>query len=309
MSALLDSVLTVLIVTLLGWLLMRLGAVRQDQWNGFERVSFHVFFPAIIIDSLVKADFGAVPAVGFGLAIFASVLASGLLLLAIQPLLARTIGLDGPGFSSVFQGAVRWNTFMAVSMAGLVYGQRGLALVSVAIIAIIPLMNVTCVLILRRFGAGHSGSLNLIDLLKNPFIWSSLVGIALNLTGLGALLPKALMSAVDMCGKAALSTALLLVGSGLSLKDLGRPTPALLLSSGVKLLVIPLIAALAGRLAGLTGPDLGMLLICASVPTAGAAYIMARQMGGDARLMAAIITFETLACVVTIPLVQWLLGA
>lgn len=306
MTSLFDSVLTVLIVTMLGWALMRFRAVSQEQWNGFEQVSFHVFFPAIIIDSLVKADLKSVPALGFGLAIFTAVLLTGLLLLALRPLMARTIGLTDPAFSSVFQGAVRWNTFMAVSMAGLLHGQRGLALVAVAIVAIIPLMNVTCVLILRRFGEGHQGSLNLLNLLKNPFIWSSLLGIALNLTGVP--LPKAVGAAIDMCGKAALSTALLLVGSGLRLGDLGKPTPALLISSGVKLLVIPLFAALFGRLAGLQGGDLALLLICASVPTAGAAYIMARQMGGDARLMAAIITFETVACVVTIPLVQAVLG-
>ena len=40
------------------------------------------------------------------------------------------------------------------------------------------------------------------------------------------------------------------------------------------------------------------------MPCAGAAYIMARQMGGDAPLMAAIVTFETIACVATIPVFQ-----
>jgi predicted permease len=304
MSALFDSVVTVLLITLLGWALMRFNAVTQEHWIGFERVSFHVFFPAIIIHSLIVADLSSVPAFRFGLSLLGAVVATGGLLLLARPVLARKIGLSDPAFSSVMQGAIRWNTFMGVSLAGLMHGARGLTLVAVAIVAIIPLMNIFTVLMLRRFGEGHSGSLSPVDLLKNPFVWSSLAGLFLNFTGIRP--PQAVLAAIDICGKAALATALLLVGSGLRLGDLGKPGVALFLSSGTKLLFIPALAAAFGYLAGLGGMETSVLLICASVPTAGAAYIMARQMGGDARLMAAIITFETIACLATIPLVQWL---
>lgn len=304
MPALLDSVTTVMLVTLLGWGLSQFGLVTQEQWNGFERVSYQIFFPAIVIHSLVTANLASVPALTFGLAYLAAVVAVGGGLLLARPLLARHIGTNDPAFSSMMQGSIRWNTFMAVSMAGLMYGGRGLTLVAVAIVAIIPLMNIWTVLMLRRFGTGHSGSLNVIDLLKNPFIWSSIIGVALNFSGVK--LPGPLMSAVDMCGKAALATALLLVGSGLKIGDLGKPTPPLLLTVALKLLIVPSLAAAFGRLAGLSGIELSVLLLCASMPAAGAAYIMARQMGGDARLMAAVISFETIACVLTIPLIQWI---
>ena len=302
MPALLNSVTTVMIVTLLGWGLTRFNLVTQEQWNGFERISYQVFFPAIIIHSLVNANLSSVPALGFGLSYLAAIVCVGGGLLLLRPVLARSIGTDDPAFSSMMQGAIRWNTFMAVSMAGLMYGGRGLTLVAVAIVAIIPLMNIWTVVMLRRFGSGHTGSLNLIDLLKNPFIWSSMVGVALNFSGVK--LPEPLMAAVDMCGKAALATALLLVGSGLKIGDLGKPTLPLLITSGLKLLAVPAVAAGFGTLAGIAGMDMSVLLICASMPAAGAAYIMARQMGGDARLMAVIVSFETIACVITIPLVQ-----
>lgn len=304
MPALLDSVTTVMIVTLLGWALSCFGVVTQEQWNGFERVSYQIFFPAIIIHSLVTANLASVPALSFGLSFLAAVVLVGGTLLLVRPLLAHTIGTDDPAFSSMMQGSIRWNTFMAVSMAGLMFGGRGLTLVAVAIVAIIPLMNIWTVLMLRRFGAGHTGSLNLLDLLKNPFIWSSIIGVALNVSGVK--LPGPVMSAVDMCGKAALATALLLVGSGLKVGDLGKPTAPLLLTAGLKLLVVPACAAGLGMVAGLSGVELAVLVLCASMPAAGAAYIMARQMGGDARLMAAVISFETVACVATIPLIQWI---
>ena len=46
----------------------------------------------------------------------------------------------------------------------------------------------------------------------------------------------------------------------------------------------------------------GVALACGSAPGAAASYVLARQMGGDAPLMAGIVAFTTLASVVTIPL-------
>jgi hypothetical protein len=44
------------------------------------------------------------------------------------------------------------------------------------------------------------------------------------------------------------------------------------------------------------------------MPTASSAYILARQLGGDAPMMAAIITGQTLLSAITIPLMLgWLI--
>jgi predicted permease len=47
-------------------------------------------------------------------------------------------------------------------------------------------------------------------------------------------------------------------------------------------------------------------MVFAAVPTATSAYILARQMGGDAELMAAIITAQTLLSMLTLPVVLML---
>jgi predicted permease len=48
-------------------------------------------------------------------------------------------------------------------------------------------------------------------------------------------------------------------------------------------------------------------ILCASVPGATSAYILARQLGGDAQMMAGMITATTVAALVTMPLVLALL--
>jgi hypothetical protein len=51
-----------------------------------------------------------------------------------------------------------------------------------------------------------------------------------------------------------------------------------------------------------------VLALCAAVPTAMNGYILARQMGGDAPLYAAVTTVQTVASFLTIPLVMWAAG-
>ena len=73
-----------------------------------------------------------------------------LLCLALRPLLARA-SVDGPAFTSIFQGATRWQTYVALAVSGNLFGDLGLALASVAMVAIIPLVNV--------FSVGGAGPL------------------------------------------------------------------------------------------------------------------------------------------------------
>ena len=54
---------------------------------------------------------------------------------------------------------------------------------------------------------------------------------------------------------------------------------------------------------GVGGMALSVAVICAAVPTASASYILARKLGGNAHLMARIITIQTIAAILTLPLV------
>jgi malonate transporter len=45
-----------------------------------------------------------------------------------------------------------------------------------------------------------------------------------------------------------------------------------------------------------------VVVCCASVPSASNGYILARQMGGDAPLLAQILTVQTILAVLTMPI-------
>ncbi len=71
-------------------------------------------------------------------------------------MLARHLGADGPTFTSLFQGATRWQTFVALAVAGNLFGDLGLALASVAMVAMIPVLNAMSVWVLVRYASPAS---------------------------------------------------------------------------------------------------------------------------------------------------------
>src|SRR5690606_18501532 len=121
-------------------------------------------------------------------------------------------------------------------------------------------------------------------------------------------MPEALIDTADLVGRAALGASLVTVGAGLAASRLARICPALAVAGVLRLVAMPLIAAAYAAFAGLDGAALGVAVVAAAVPTSSGAYVLARQMNGDAALMAEIIATQTLASALTFPLMMALLA-
>jgi predicted permease len=308
MTAVFASLIPVFLIIATGWLCRVTAFVDDKQWAGLERVTYVVFFPALIIDTLARADLASVPVIDVGGALIVAILLVSGLLLVSRPALERLLAMDGPSFTSLFQGATRWNTFVAIAVAGSLFGGRGVALMAVAIAAMVPLLNVLALYVLVRFAGGPRQSARqiLVTFVTNPFIWSCAVGLVLNL--LFPPLPEPLLGYADIIGRAALAAGLLVVGAGLDARRLARPGPAHFLALVLKLALLPIVAVSVARAFGVTGVDLAVTVVAASVPTASASYVLARQLGGNAPLMAEILTLQTLLALLTMPLMMALLA-
>jgi predicted permease len=307
MPSVIDSLVPVFLVIATGWLVRVSGFIADENWSGLEKVTYYIFFPAIIVDTLARADLGSVPVLGVGGALVGAILAIAAILLVLRPLLQTSIAMDGPSFTSLFQGSTRWNTFVALAVASSLFGARGVTLMAVAIAAMVPLLNTLAIFVLVRFAGGPPQTPSQIarTFVTNPFIWSCAIGLALNVAAVP--LPKPAASFVDILGRAALGAGLLIVGAGLDARRLATPQPVHLLSLATKLVMLPVIAVTLAKWFAVDGLDLSVTAIAASVPSASGAYVLARQMGGNAPLMAEIITIQTLAAVVTMPLMLALL--
>ena len=301
MAVVIAALLPVFLLIVLGFVLKRTLIRPETQWHGLERLTYYVLLPVLLIQTLVKADLSTVPVAGVGGALLLSALAMSLLCLALRPLLARA-AVDGPAFTSIFQGATRWQTYVALSVSGSLFGDLGLAMASVAMIAIVPLVNVFSVAVLAHYASPEKRSAGSIvmTVVSNPLIWACAIGLALNVTHIP--LPRLWHEVADALGRSSLAIGLLVTGAGLHLEGLFSPSLAASVAVFLKLVLMPVIAVALALRFGLAGSNLAIVTMCSAVPASSSAYVLARQMGGDAPLLAQIITLQTILAAVTMPI-------
>ncbi|MFP4002416.1 MAG: AEC family transporter, partial [Alphaproteobacteria bacterium] len=304
MPTVISSLLPVFAVIALGQALRRARFLPDEVWPPLDRLNYFVLFPALILHTLMTADLGAL-AVG---PMAGALLAAVATMLAVVAALRWLVPMSGPQYSSVFQGTLRWNGFVAIAALGNLYGEPGVALAAIAIAVLVPTLNVLSVLVLTRNAGGppptQARTLGL--MVRNPLILACAAGIGWQLTGLT--LPAAAEMLLDVLGSAALALGLLSVGAALRLAG-GRASLVLVaLTTGLKLAGVPLLVAAWTWVFGVEGLARTAAIMVGSVPTATSSYILARQLGGDAELMALLVTSTTVAAMVTMPAAAWLAG-
>jgi hypothetical protein len=302
MTAAFSALLPVFIVILAGFGLRRSGLIDGEHWNAVDHVCYFLLFPAIIFREIVAADFSKIPVFGMAGAMMLAVATMFALLLAARRPLSRHLGLDGPQFTSLFQGATRWHTFIAFAMIPLYFGPQALALGAVSAAAMTPLLNVVCVAVLSLYASGRPPAAHAMGLaiLSNPFFLSSMGGVVWKVLGLPT--PAMALTVLDIVGKGALGLALLTVGAGLRVEAAVSAKAPVAAATVLKLLVMPLFMAAWLWALGVSGEAFAVALLCGAVPTGSGAYVLARRMGGDATLVANILTAQVVIAAFTIPL-------
>ncbi|MBI1262317.1 MAG: AEC family transporter [Rhizobiales bacterium] len=304
MIEILNSLIPVFAVIALGFAMKRMDFPGEALWLPLDRVTYYIFFPALLLHTLAIADLGTYDTWPMALALMAGMLSMVVVLMIVKQLVPMT----GPEFSSVFQGAARWNSFVALAAIASFYGHEGVMIAAVAFAVLVPLANILSVTILTRYAgdtpAGFAAVLRLLS--RNPLIIACALGIVLNVTGIG--LPGPIEPSFDILGKAALTIGLLAVGAGLRPGHAVEQKWIVLLTSGLKLILMPAMMMGWCFIFGVTGLPRLVVLFSAIVPGASSSYILARQLGGDATLMATLITGGTVLAALTMPLMLWVFG-
>ncbi|MEX0921215.1 MAG: AEC family transporter [Rhodovibrionaceae bacterium] len=298
-------ILPVFLLIFLGWVCRKRGFPGEGFWAPAEKLTYFILFPALLVATLAEADFSGLDLLPMALAVDGAILLMTALTLALKPLL----GIDGPGFTSLYQGAIRMNSYIGLSVSYGLFGAAGLTAAALAVAAIVPLANVCCVLILARYGSAAQPTVLgvLKEFARNPLILGCVLGGLLNATGLG--LPPVADDMLHILGRAALPLGLLAVGAALSLQAVKNVKALAFGITVLKLAVLPAITLGIALLLGVQGTALAVAVLFNALPTATSSYILARQLGGDAQLMAALVTLQTAASMLTIPLVLALVAA
>lgn len=284
---------------LLGTAIRRWMHLGDHFWSGVEKLVYFILFPALLINAIIKTrlDVGsALPLLATAFAAMAAGMALGL----IPKLISRLPALT---YASMFQCAYRFNSYIALAVAGMLFGAPGIATMGLIVGAAVPLANLVSVWMLARHG--ESGLWR--EVARNPLIWGTATGFLLNLAGFVP--PAPLQAFLGRLADASIALGLITVGAALRLDSTPGVRGFSLWLVAVKLLALPLVAAGVGALLGLSGLNYQVAVLFAALPTASSAYILAMRMGGDGKSVAWLISATTLASMLTLPLwAAWLAG-
>lgn len=281
----------------LGWVLCRHTPLNRPVWDGVERLVYHVLFPALLFESIVRHPLA--PGAAWPLAAAAlAVTACGI---ALALALGAWPGIDRRAHASGAQTAYRFNSYVALALAARLGGAEGLAGMALLLAVCVPVVNVAAVWPLSRL-ARQGGHGFVRELVRNPLIVATLAGLAFN--ALGWRLPEVVATTFSRLGSAALPLGLMAVGAGLTmgaLREAPRLAAALL---AIRHAVLPALAValVTAPLLGLAAAQQQLVVAFSALPTASSAYVLAVRLGGHGAYVAGLVTVSTLLAMAGLPL-------
>jgi hypothetical protein len=199
--------------------------------------------------------------------------------------------------------------FVALPVLEAIYGPRAVLPAAIATVFVAVVMFPLAVVLLEVGQRDAHGSpthpmVTVRHIVVNPMVISTLIGVLLSLLGLR--MPAPVTAYLNILADALTPCALSAIGLGLSMDALRANIGRASLLSAVKLVVMPLIVY--GLCLWLKLDPLYTIaaVICAAVPTAKTAYILAGEYHCEEMMVASTVSMTTLASILS--LVVWLYG-
>lgn len=302
MLAIFESTLPIFLLVVLGIILKRLPIIDQKVWPGLEQIAYWFLYPALLFITIYNADFGGLRLDAMLVALLLSVLIMVALLGLLWPMLKRTGLVAATEYSSVFQTAIRWNGFIALAIAQKMFPPAGSAVVALVMAVIIIPINIFSVFVVTKFADSSANWARIgRTMALNPLILAAFSAVLMRFAPFRIYDP--INETLILVANAALGMGLITIGAGLRIADIASLRFPLWLPVFMKLAVFPVILISLAWSFGLDGTQLQYLALCAAVPTAMNGYLLAKQLGGDAELYAAVTTLQTALSFFSIPAV------
>jgi len=279
------------LLILIGWLLFHRFGFDRHFFIGLEKLIYYVMFPALLFQSILRSPISLETASDLFLATL-SVIAVGAVLSALAKPLLKPSAIN---FASSMQCGYRFNTFIGLSLAPAVAGVSGQAKMALVLGLAIPVANFVAVYTLAHQQGKRVG----LELLRNPLLVSTVLGLTCNFAGLT--LPAAVDTLLARLGAAAIALGVICIGPNLNWQGLHQKAGLVLWMVVVKLMLLPIAAWLIALTFGLGPTGVQIMVLFASLPCATTSYLLTVRMGGNAQLVSALVTVSTLFSAITIP--------
>ena len=297
---LLDALLPIVIIISLGFVIVRTPLGGTSSWELVERLTYYLFFPSLLIGELASARVSVAELQQLAIVLALALSVASLLLVSLRKLVAP----DAASLSSVYQGSIRFNTYIGLAIIDAVYGASGLQYAALCLLIYIPAVNILSVAALAFTGSDARPRMHIAlrSILTNPLVIACAIGLLLSESGFT--IPALFSDLLDILSRPALPLGLLAVGAGIRFSGLTSQGRALCFAILNKLLIFPALVLVFCLLLSLDAQLSAVLLLLTALPAPPSAYILARQLGGNTVLMANIISMQTLTAFVSIPV--WL---
>jgi malate permease and related proteins len=136
---------------------------------------------------------------------------------------------------------------------------------------------------------------------KLPLFWAASAGVLVNVLHIPV--PIGLERGIHLIGQAAIPILLLSLGLQIGQQGLPRLEGPIVRSSALRLILGPVVAFGTGKLFGLTGLELAVLVLSAAMPTAVNAFLLASELQADSRTVAGVVVVTTIGSLPVIALV------
>lgn len=296
MNTIFPVVSSILLVMLLGYGLSKTLLTETGFWQGISKLSYWVLFPVLVIRILANATIDT--ALLWPLLVIFTVALIVIFIYCV--LVARLLGQDGPSTSSLAQGGMRHNGFIGLAVLFDMFGLPGQELGALIIAVLVPPTNILSVLSVSVLvSKKHNQPLPVLivkELLRNPMLIGVTIGLLINFLAIS--IPTILDQSMALVSRAALPLLLLSVGASLRFRALKGNWPPLVAALSAKLVVFPALLLTGAWWFNLAPLVTVCLVVFGALPAAVSAYPFIQQMGGNAKLMADIITLQTLASLV-----------
>jgi malonate transporter len=302
-----DLILPVFAVILTGWIVGYTGYLSRALSDALIHFAYNIAMPALLIVTIAQEPSHALVNWRFLVAFGGGSLLCFILVFAIlsihgsQSLASRT--MYGMAASMTNTG------FVALPLLQAIYGPRAVLPAAIATVFVAVVMFPVAVILLELGQRDAHGSRTALlvtvkHIVINPMVLSTLIGMLLSILELRIHGP--ITAYLGILADALTPCALFAIGLGLSMEGLRANIGRASLLSAVKLVIMPLIVYGLSVYLGLDPLYTIAAVICAAVPTAKTAYILAGEYRCEEMLVASTVSMTTLVSVIS--LVVWLYG-
>ena len=293
----------VFLLIILGNILRRIRVPDLSFWEVNDKLCYWVLIPALLFHFISQVNLSSEMLYSYSALIFTGFFVSIIFVIV----LGKLLGYSPEVWTSILQGSIRQNAFIALAIAGSLYGDEGLKIASLFTFIYVPTINIIIITImvvsLKRVDQKDSKKslLNIfIEIFKNPFILAMIAGLLFSFYDLKGV--SIIIETTKLLGSAALPIMLLTIGAKIKVQDLTLQITPIIISNLLKLLILPVVVYFVAVYLDLSKTEIVVAVIFSAVPTATMSYTFAKQFGADYQLMRGILTTQVVLSFLTIPL-------